>query len=278
MINIFTYTNYREYLKDYFSERKKHDPKFSHRWLAQKLELATSNFIMLVMQGKRNLNHTLCLKLSEVFKHSNKEAEYFEQMVNFMQAKTNKEKDIYFSRMAGLRKNLKIDTIEQWQYEYYTNWYNPVIRELVAGPDFNGNTNLLARSLQPPVTPTQAKRSIKLLLNLGLIKKNGNKFIRSAEFIATGPEIQSLSVVNFHKTMGELAVESLDRIPKNERNITSSTIYTSGKIFNLIRDKIENFRKEILELVAANADEERVYQINFQLFPVSKPLKNKEQK
>ena len=47
MINIFEHTNYREYLKAYFGERRKKDKKFSHRWLAQKLDLATSNFIML---------------------------------------------------------------------------------------------------------------------------------------------------------------------------------------------------------------------------------------
>jgi uncharacterized protein (TIGR02147 family) len=278
MVNIFEYTDYREYLKVYFAERKKKDPKFSHRWLAQKMDLATSNFIMLVMQGKRNLNRSLCFKISEVFKHSHKEAAYFENMVNFLQAKNSKEKDLYFSRMISLRKNLKVDKIEEWQYEYYSNWYNPVIRELVTNPGFNRDANTLAKTLVPAITPTQAKRSIELLLKLGLIKKKGKRYIQRSPFISTGPEVNSLAVANFHKKMGELAIESLDRIPKNERNITASTIYISQKTFDTIRNKIEDFRKEILELADSNIDDERVYQLNFQIFPVSKLPKGKEKK
>ena len=75
MVNIFEFTDHRTYLKAYFEARKESEPKFSHRWLAQRLDLSTSNFIMLVMQGKRKLNPGLCLKMSEVFKHSRKEAE-----------------------------------------------------------------------------------------------------------------------------------------------------------------------------------------------------------
>ncbi len=278
MVNIFEFTDYREYLKVYFSDRKKKDPKFSHRWLAQKLELATSNFIMLVMQGKRNLNRSLCFKISEVFKHSRKEASYFEDMVSFIQAKNNKEKDLYFSRMIALRKNLKIDKIEEWQYEYYNNWYNPVIRELVTDPDFSGDINSLAKIVQPSITPTQVKKSISLLMKLGLIKKSSNKYIQSSDLIRTDPEVNSLAVVNFHRKMGTMAIESLDRIPKNERNITASTLYLSQNTFNTIRKKIEEFRKELLQLVDNDPNGERVYQINFQLFPVSKILKDKEKK
>jgi uncharacterized protein (TIGR02147 family) len=67
MVNVFDFIDYREYLKAYFEDRKASDPKFSHRWLAGRLDLSTSNFILLVMQGKRNLNAGLCLRISEVF-------------------------------------------------------------------------------------------------------------------------------------------------------------------------------------------------------------------
>ena len=278
MVNIFKYTDYRKYLKAYFADRKKKDSRFSHRWLAQKLELATSNFIMLVMQGKRNLNRSLCFKISEVFKHSPKEASYFDNMVNFIQAKTNKEKDLYFSRMMALRKNIKIDKIEERQYEYYTNWYHPVIRELITSPDFNGDVKVLSKKLLPGISPTQVKKSIDILLKLGFIKKRGKRYIQSSPFITTGPEVNSLAVVNFHRIMGKLAVEALDRIPKQQRNITASTIYITQSTFDTIRKKIEAFRKELLTLADSDQKAERVYQLNFQLFPVSKMPKNKEKK
>jgi uncharacterized protein (TIGR02147 family) len=277
MVNLFEFTDYREYLKAYFEDRKATDPKFSHRWLARRLDLSTSNFILLVMQGKRNLNAGLCLKISEVFKHSVKEASYFENMVDFIQAKSPKVKDLHFSRMKALRKNLNIDRIEDRQYEYYSNWYNPVIRELVTNPALGGNPEMISRLLQPSITPSQAKRSIELLLKLGLIIKRGAHFVQTSPLITTGPEVNSLAVVNFHRAMGNLAVEALDRIPKGERNITASTIYITASAFEILKKKIEDFRKELLALADSVQYGERIYQINFQAFPVSKAHKNKEQ-
>ena len=270
MVNVFDFTDYRVYLKTYFEDRKKSDPAFSHRWLARRLDLSTSNLLWLVMQGKRNLTGTLCHKISEVFKLSRKEAEYFENMVNFMQAKTNKEKDLFFSHMTGLRKKLNVDRIEERQYEYYTNWYNPVVRELVTGPAFDGGPEALSRMLQPSITPSQAKRSIELMLRLGMIKKQGRRYVQTSPLLSTGPEVNSLAIVNFHRAMGTLAVEALDRIPKKERNITSSTIYITDGMYESIVKKIEEFRKELLLMADSVEQGERVYQLNFQLFPVSK--------
>jgi uncharacterized protein (TIGR02147 family) len=278
MVNIYEYTDYREYLKAYFADRKLWDERFSHRWLAHRLELSTSNFILLVMQGKRNINPGLCFRLSDVFKHSKKQSQYFEHMVNFCQAKTAKEKDIHFSRMTAVRKNIKVDKIAESQYEYYSNWYNPVIRELVCTDGIDSRAELIAKMLVPPIRPSQAKRSIALLQKLGFIKKRGKRYIQNSPYISTGPEVNSLAVHNFHKAMGTLAVESLDRIDKKERNITSSTIFVSKDTFNTIRGKIEDFRKELLALADSEKKGESVYQINMQVFPVSKAHKNKEHK
>lgn len=270
MINIFEFMDFREYLRSYFEDRKKTDPKFSHRWLAGRLDLSTSNFIMLVMQNKRNLTSSLRQRISDVFKLSRKEADYFENMVNFCQAKGSKEKDFYFSRMTTLRKNTKVDKIQERQYEYYSRWYNPVVRELIANPDFKGSITDICKVLQPSITPAQAKRSIELLLKLGLIKKNGSRYEQSSSCIATDPEVNSLAVVNFHRAMGNLAVESLDRIPKNERNVTSVTVSMTKDEFDAVRKKIDDFRLELLALTDCSRPGQRVYQVNFQLFPVSK--------
>jgi uncharacterized protein (TIGR02147 family) len=272
MVNIFEFTDFREYLKAYFKDRKKADPKFSHRWLAGRLDLATSNFVMLVMQGKRTLSPLLRSRISDVFKHARKEAEYFENMVNFIQAKSGKEKDLYFGRMTALRKNVKVDKIKEWQYEYYSNWYNPVVRELVTSTGFDNSPESICKLLQPSITPKQAKRSIDILLKLGMIKKTGTRYEQTASLITTDSEVSSLAVVNFHHAMGNLAVESLERIPKTERNITSCTIQVTTEVFDIMRKKIDDFRQELLALTDSVKEGERIYQLNFQLFPVSKKL------
>ncbi len=269
MPNIFEYTNFREYLKDYFKEAKKHNSRFSHRYLANKLGLSTPNLILLVMQGKRKLTQTVCFKLSRILSHTKKEALYFENMVMFIQAKTHDEKNKYFNTMTELRRNLKIARIEEQQYEYYSNWYNPVIRELVVDPDFNDDFNALAKRTSPSITPAQAKRSVELLLKLGLIKKRGKCYIHTNPVISTEPEVNSLAVVNFHRKMANLSAESFDRHLRNERTITSCTVNICRESFHELKREIADLRKKALALAQNSSKPGRVYQMNIQLFPLS---------
>jgi uncharacterized protein (TIGR02147 family) len=166
MINIFNYTNYREYLRDCFNDRKKRDKFFSHRWLSQHLGLSTSNLILLVMQGKRNLTMPVAIKLSGVLKHNPKQAEYFVNMVSFLQAKVNQERDMDFNRMLNLHRHGNTVNLAAEQYAYYSNWYNIIVRELVMYPDFKDNYNWLAKKVFPSITPTQARKSVQLLEKL----------------------------------------------------------------------------------------------------------------
>jgi uncharacterized protein (TIGR02147 family) len=268
-INVYQYIDYREYLKTYFNERKKNDPRFSHRYLSRRLGLTSPNFIMMVMQGKRNLTRPLAFKISEEFKHNTKETEYFECLVGFAQAETTSEKDRYFNRMAELRRKTVVDKIEENQYEYYSNWYNPAVRELVTYPDFKGDYNWLAKKVLPRITEAQAKHSVELLLKLGLIQKTGKAYRRKSALISTGPAVTSLAVANFHRTMAQRAAAAMDIIPKEERDMSACTVNISQKGFQQIKEVVDECRKKVLEIAGADVPAERVYQVNFHLFPIS---------
>jgi len=266
---IFIYTDYREYLKAYFDKRKKNDPKFSHRYLSRRLGLTSPNFIMMVMQGKRNLTRTLRFRISEEFHHLPKEAEYFECMVCFTQAKNIREKDLYFNKMARLRQKTDVNKIEERQYEYYANWFNPVIRELITHPDFKGDPVWLAKKILPRISSSQAKNAVELLLELGLIENKNSTYSQNSKLISTGPQVTSLALANFHRSMAKKAAEAMDTIPREERDMTACTINLSKKGFEDVRDVIADCRKKILKIAGAETTTQRVYQMNFHLFPVS---------
>src|SRR6185295_11047088 len=107
-------------------------------------------------------------RVSRALKLGKLEAEYFELMVLFTQAKTNEVKDHYFQKMLGIKRKLKIVKINEEQYEYYTKWYHPVIRSLVSKVDFgdgNGGDDYakLAHCLMPPIPARDARKSVQLL-------------------------------------------------------------------------------------------------------------------
>ncbi|MCX7725420.1 MAG: TIGR02147 family protein [Chitinispirillaceae bacterium] len=276
-ISIYKYLDYRKYLKDYFCTRKKIDPKFSHRYLSRRLGLSSTNFILMVMQGKRNLTLKLVHKISEVFNHDQREAEYFECLVNFNQSDTLNEKNRFFKRIMEMCRRTDLWKIEESQYEYYSNWYNLVIRELVTSPDFRDNFKWLAKKILPNITESQAKKSVKLLINLGLINKNSNGYNQSYPLISTGPQVSSLAVANFHRTMAQLAAEAISKISKEKRDMTSCTISLSKEGFERVKDAIAECRKKIMEIAGKDISTDimyKVYQINFHLFPISEEYKN----
>lgn len=68
--------------------------------------------------------------------------------------------------------------------------------------------------------------------------------------------------------MAELGVEAIERFPKNQRDISTLTVSLSAESLERIKALIKSVRDNILEEAKTGGD--RVYQINFQVFPVSK--------
>jgi uncharacterized protein (TIGR02147 family) len=107
MRDIFSYTNFRTYLKDYYKAQKRVNPEFSHRWFVRKLGLTTSNYVLSIMEGRRNLPQDISLRFSAHMGLKKKETLYFEHMVAFLQSKSAFARKEYWSRMAGLNPRLR---------------------------------------------------------------------------------------------------------------------------------------------------------------------------
>ena len=103
MIDIFSYTNYRQYLKDACEETRKTKPFFSYRYIAQKAGLKSVGFISWVIKGKRNMSASLTHKVSAILKLTKREAEYFDLLVSHNQAKTVEERQYYLNKMLAFR-------------------------------------------------------------------------------------------------------------------------------------------------------------------------------
>jgi uncharacterized protein (TIGR02147 family) len=269
--SIFEYVDYRQYLRELFEEKKRLNPVFSHRVLAQRLGLATSNYVMLIMQGKRNLNADLRYRMSEVFGHSRKEAGYFEEMVAFAHAKTDAEKNCHFGRMISMRKFLKMKVLDDSKYEYLSTWYNPVVRELATHPEWDGDFDALAKAVRPPITAAQAKRSVQLLVDCGLITLENGKYVQTSPVVTYEKSTASIAVTNFHREMCKRALDALDSSDRDLRNMTGCTLHISKKTFDLIRDELTQCRARILAMAEMDTAADSVYHLNLHLFPVSMP-------
>ena len=122
------YLDYRSFLQDLFRHLKAVNPAFSMRAFARQpsLSISSSSFMSNLLQGKRNLTQHLRLKFSKALKLEPHEAEYFDFLVQFNQAKSLEEKNYFFSHLSKHRGS-RAKLLAQHQYRFFSQWYHTVI-------------------------------------------------------------------------------------------------------------------------------------------------------
>ena len=200
--------------------------------------------------------------------------QYFRALVNFNQEKDSSKKKVVFKELRAIAKENEMTLVGEDQYDYYESWINPVLRELV--PQVPEATPAqVADMLAFDTQAAEVKKALKLLEKVGLLRKAPDgHFEQSSKAITTGNiEVTSLSVREMHRQMGELAVRSLDEVPVNERDISGLTVGISEDAYGRITKEIEDFRRRVASIVLQDTDEDRVYRLNVQLFPLTKKFK-----
>jgi uncharacterized protein (TIGR02147 family) len=268
-INVFGYSDYRLFLKDYYESRKRSHPEFTYRYIAKSVGFKSAGHFTQILNGSINLSISMAASFAEFLKLGKKESEYFELLVRFNQAKSHAEKRRCFERMLKFEA-LKISTIGPDQYEYFEKWQYVAIRELLAYYPFKDNYAELAKKLKPSIPAAEAKKAVDLLLRLGLIVKSDDGIFRKrAPALSANPMGKSIAITNQALDTMRLAAEAIERFPKEQRNISGVAFSVSRQTFATIQEEVRNFRKRILDIAQADPGPESVYQFNVQLFPLT---------
>jgi uncharacterized protein (TIGR02147 family) len=272
-LNIYSFLDYRTYLKEYYIRSKNSGTDFSYRSFSKLVGVKAPNFLQWLILGKRNLADETIPKVAMALGLDGKEAEYFRTLVLFNQAKTLKSKTACFEKIIGHHSSPVTQTLTRAQYSHYNRWYNEAVRELLKYVEFNPSEKYafrrLSKMLCPAITESQARKAIRQLLELGLVVKDKDGILRQADvFITTGDEVRSFFVQKFHENMIALAGESMDRFPSQFRDISSVTLSISDECFALVKKEVQQMRKRVMELAHADKQPGSVYQLNFQFFPL----------
>lgn len=276
MKSIYNYFDYREYLYDFYKVKKEESSSFSYRLFSDRAGFKSKSFIQHIIDGKKNLSDESTEKLNKVLKLSKKQFQYFKDLIGFNQAKSVSVRNLYFEKLCLYNSRSTSKQLQLQQYDYFNKWYNNSIRELVCHVDFNEDYEKLGRFVKPAISGRDARISVQLLLKLGLIEKNGNKYHQIDKFITTGNEVRSIAVQNFHLQNLNLAGESIDSCPSADREISSLVIGLSEDGFTKYKSEIQNFREKLLDIADKDGSMERVYHVNFQMFPTSEKISDED--
>lgn len=269
---VYDYLDVRAYLRDLYAHRKARTRGWSFRAFSRRAGLGSPNHLKRVMDGERDLTAEMAVRYAEALGLDGPAAAYFCDLAAFARATTSAEKNAAYQRLATSRGYRRAQRLEMAQAAYHGHWWVPAIRELALRADFRADPAWIAEQLLPAIRPAEAAEAIDVLVALGMLAVDPDGRARvGTTVLTTGPETRGLHIGNYHRSMLERAAASIDLVPARERDISSLTFCVGPGRLQEIKERVRQFRKELMALAAEETAGDQVIQLNFQLFPLSRP-------
>lgn len=269
--NVYQYEDYRAFLKDFIKFLKETSRYFSMRSLAKKVGFGSPNYIQSIVSGKRNLSEASARKVGKAFKLSERETKFLLSLLAFNQAETEEERKKLYEKIINNKSYQRYRPVEKAQFEYFSKWYLPVIREMVGLKEFREDYSWIASKLYPRITADQAQAAIRTLRSLGLLERDDNdNLVQASPSVTTGSQVDSLHVLKYHESILQKANHSLMNLDVNQREFRSLLLTCRKEDFQEIQQLIFEMRDKLLErFPESTEDSDQVYSVSVQLFPMT---------
>jgi uncharacterized protein (TIGR02147 family) len=276
-LSVFQFLDARDFLREAYRLAKRENPAFSQRYIAQMLKASSSSFFRDVLSGKSGLNPARVLGFARLFKLSKAETAYFENLVAYTQADTPEEKRHALEKLKAAVPSGNHALLEAFQMEFFSKWHYAAVRELLGVHDFRGDYEELGKQLNPPISAAEARDAVDLLQRLKLIRKTAHGGYETTErVVLSGPQISPAQVRPAIEGTLELARRALETFPPQKRPFSYLTVSVSEASAQRIQEMLRALRQNVLELVTQDKDVDRLYQLNFQFFPLSEVIKRRK--
>jgi len=261
--------DYRTWLKSLYDERKAQDAFFSWRYLAGRLGVDAS-YLVRVSQGHRHLSEDALEKLAAFAGLKGRDLDIFRALTAFNRARGEREQQECFRRLQELRSP-GMAVLPEDHLEFFRRWFPVVVRTLGGLTGFVDDPRWIADRIDPAISETEAAQALELVKRLGLLRRNAEGRWELAEpFVSSPPGMDPEVMRAFQKQMIGLAGDSLERHPPELRDITTLTLALDLEDLPEARERLRTLRESLLRLSGESASPRQVYQLNLQLFPLTR--------
>lgn len=265
---LYTYTDYQKWLRDSIDEMKRRKPIVSWRYVAGKVGMDAGNLLR-VAQGKTHLATHLIDSIADFFRLKGREREYFVEMVFFGRARTDKEALDHFERMQGIR-GVPISTLSDRSLEFYRHWYHNAIRSLLSITPIQHEYALLGRMCSPAISESEARESVERMAEWGMLQRDPQSgcWQVTEQFVSSGQQSRAQAVRAFQMQTFQLGLESMERHPPEWRDLSTVTMTLDRRELPALRERVQEFRSELLRFSHEGSNDNAVFQLNIQIFPI----------
>jgi uncharacterized protein (TIGR02147 family) len=273
MPDIYSYLDYRDFLREAYEERRKVQPIFSYRYIGNKVGMDNS-YLTRLFQKKVHIGTAAIAKMASIYALTAAQEEFFNCLIGFNKARTEAEARTFHDQLLRLR-GVGYRTVHEEQQVYFSRWIHVALRCLVGFQAFDGDYDRLGSLLVPSVPGDEVKQSLFLLERLGMIRRNLDGFEVLDTHLHSGNEWTSNAILGFQKESIALAADALVNQHSSVRDISTMTMDINLASLGEVRTLVREFQENMARIVDSSGPSNCVYQLNVQLFPLSKIIETK---
>jgi uncharacterized protein (TIGR02147 family) len=256
-------------MQEFYEERKRCSA-FSWREFSHLAGFSSSNYMKLVCDGKTRLSKVGVERVAKAMELEGSAKEYFAQMVVFADSGDEAKKNAALKRIRELAKENKVRTLSADAYAYFSEWYNPVLREL-APMNPGAKPMELSKLCYPEISATEIRKTLDFLIQMGLLKKHDEYHYEQTEKVVMGVAgMVPPAMRPMHRQMAKLAMDAIDNVPVEDRSFAGATMGISRDTYRRIACEAEKFRQKVVAIASEDKHGEQVYRLNLQLFPLTR--------
>ena len=268
---ITEYKDYRQYMQDFYDERKR-TSAFSWREFSKLAGFKSPVYLKLVCEGKSSLSLVKMEQVAHAMGLAGYEFAYFQEMVRFGNATKDSVKKAALLEMQKIAREHKVRVVDAEAFQFYDSWKNPTIRELA--PMMPGAKPLeIAKACHQDISAEQVRDSLAFLVKTGFLTKNENSYAQTEKTVIGSKESVPIAIRAMHKEMASLAKIAVDKFPSEERHITGVTLGLCEEAYTRISQEMDVFIRKVVSIAAEYENINQVYRLNLQLFPLTKNVK-----
>ena len=265
---VFDFLDFRQFLKQAYIDQKKKSAKFSHRYVAEKVGVASPSWFNDILKGRTRLHRLYVPALAKLFQLNPRESDYLELLLQYSEEPSLEGKNRLVNKMLQYRE-LNLEVQGEDKFLFYSQWHHAILRELLY--IHSGDLELLAEAFDPPLTVEIVRDSLNLMERLGIVEKNlhGGYHPTSRNIVKDKRWGAHFALNHFQNSLA-LAQQRLTQLPKEQRDFSSVTFSLSAKGFETAQQVLAECREKLLKVAESDSMPEKVYQCNIQLFPATK--------
>ncbi len=264
MRSIFQFRDHREFLKEFYEFQKRSRSGYSYRSFSDAAGIQSPNYLKLVIDGKRKLLSHNIFQFARAMNLGFSEGEYFEAMVNFTQSTSVDEKKYHSLRLKNLSANFGQQKVLSTQYAVLSAWYMPAV--LVCLGEKDCTIELICN--MTGITQETANNAVEHLLKLGVVEKNGDRFLVTGKHLDVRAKNGSNTIIDtFLQKQLERSLNAFQNRKKTNAKFFSHTFSIDSESYDLFIDHIRSFVDATAQK-AQSLNTEKVVQLNIQYFPI----------